>query len=282
MAVTNYEIEVDAAVVYLFGNVTSGSIDTLSPDTTHFFRIRAKDGSGNVGPWSQKIYLTTPEGDPPVPPTLDQIELWLAASEIEGAVHDDTITTWADGSGNGNDYELDITAGDTAPTYKTNVVNGYPVVRFNNTTNGMHGATLFTVSPPYTVFIVYAQTTGTAASHRVLGDTLANWLVGPFGGKVDYYDNSAFRTGAPSRVANVFDYVTIVVGVTDTVYRVNGVEISTQATGPDHPTTSMTIGHGNAYGESAESDVAEIAITSKDSTADVAAMEAYFATKYGL
>ncbi|CAG5081352.1 Calx-beta domain-containing protein [Parvicella tangerina] len=61
---------------------------------------------------------------------------WLDASQIVGYADGDDLDTWNDVSGNG----LDLTqpTPSLTPEYKTGIVNGYPVVRFNKTT-GTYG-----------------------------------------------------------------------------------------------------------------------------------------------
>lgn len=54
-----------------------------------------------------------------------------AADEIVGKVDGNTVTQWLDLSGNG--YNADYS--NAAPVYKTNIVNGLPVLRFSDTTN---------------------------------------------------------------------------------------------------------------------------------------------------
>lgn len=56
----------------------------------------------------------------------------FASENINGLVDGDPISTWFDKSGNGKDATGITTA---RPTYKTNILNGFPVVRFNGTSN---------------------------------------------------------------------------------------------------------------------------------------------------
>lgn len=66
----------------------------------------------------------------PIPAPL----VWLEASLITGKSDGDTVSTWTDASGHG----YDATVGSLAsPIYKTNIVNGKPIVRFNGTTQGL-------------------------------------------------------------------------------------------------------------------------------------------------
>lgn len=55
--------------------------------------------------------------------------IWLDASEITGFVDGDDLNTWIDVSGNA----LDFTQPDPlfTPKFRTGLINGYPIVRFN-------------------------------------------------------------------------------------------------------------------------------------------------------
>ena len=52
--------------------------------------------------------------------------LWLKADAIQGLADGQTVNTWTDSSGNGNSPTTTV----GTPIYKTNIVNGKPVVRF--------------------------------------------------------------------------------------------------------------------------------------------------------
>jgi autotransporter-associated beta strand protein len=61
------------------------------------------------------------------PPVTGGLKLHLDASQLTGLTDGQTVTTWTDFSGSGNN----ATAGGT-PSYKTGVLNGKSVIRFNN------------------------------------------------------------------------------------------------------------------------------------------------------
>ncbi len=52
--------------------------------------------------------------------------LWLDASQLTGLTDGQTVSTWTDMSGNGNNATLSK----GAPKYRTNVLNGQPIMRF--------------------------------------------------------------------------------------------------------------------------------------------------------
>jgi hypothetical protein len=79
--------------------------------------------------------------------------LWTRSEDLSSLSNGDRISTWTDNSGNSND----LTQGTSTyqPEYVTNVQNGFPVVRFNQT-NGRIRKTSFTDFPTsaITTFVV--------------------------------------------------------------------------------------------------------------------------------
>lgn len=88
------------------------------------------------------------------PPDISNCTVWLHADGL--SLNDgDTIQTWTDDSGAGNDFTEAFSG--NRPVFKTNIVNGKPVARFaaasqqklsasSNFLSGYSGATLFVVS----------------------------------------------------------------------------------------------------------------------------------------
>lgn len=62
------------------------------------------------------------------PERIPNLQLWLDAQRIAQA-NDTEVATWTDASGNGYNAEQNTTA--ARPIYKTNQLNGLPVVRFD-------------------------------------------------------------------------------------------------------------------------------------------------------
>ncbi|MCB0482369.1 MAG: T9SS type A sorting domain-containing protein [Flavobacteriales bacterium] len=80
--------------------------------------------------------------------------LWLEADNISSLVDGDDITTWADGSGNSND--LSQSNASFKPVYKTNILNGFPAVRFNKS-NGRIRKTGFASFPTSAITAIYVN-----------------------------------------------------------------------------------------------------------------------------
>lgn len=79
-------------------------------------------------------------------------KMWLNAANL-GLSDGNLVASWTDDSGNSNTA---TGSGSNSPIYKTGIVNGKPVVRFNGTTNLM--TTPYTQPSTHTIFVVYKRT----------------------------------------------------------------------------------------------------------------------------
>ena len=94
--------------------------------------------------WLPDRWLGMPGGVVVVPPPT-------------GLVDGDPVTTWPDSSTNGNNATQTGTA---RPTFKTNILNGKPVVRFTVAgLSGLNLATPISGTDPWTIFVVFKPTT---------------------------------------------------------------------------------------------------------------------------
>lgn len=84
-----------------------------------------------------------------VPTDIAGCKLWLDASQIVGLSDGDPVGAWSDLSGNGTNGTA---SGSARPLYKTGILNGLPVVRFDGTDDEM--VCSLTGSAAMTVFIV--------------------------------------------------------------------------------------------------------------------------------
>ena len=83
--------------------------------------------------------------------TISSLKAWYKADSITGLNDGDLVPTWSDSSN--SNFTASAAAG-YRPTYKTNILNGKPVLRFNssaffttgNTPTGYSGVTLFLVA----------------------------------------------------------------------------------------------------------------------------------------
>jgi hypothetical protein len=97
------------------------------------------------------------------PKSIYGLEFWFDANKITGLSDGDAVSTWIDSSGNGND--LSQSNASYKPQYKTNILNGKPVVRFGG--NDYLYNALFSGSQPSTIFIVWSISTTTASQNPI-------------------------------------------------------------------------------------------------------------------
>jgi hypothetical protein len=109
--------------------------------------------------------------------------VWLDAGKIVGLTDGDAVTIWTDASTNGNSPEQ--TTVDMQPDYKTNIINGLPVVRCGEN-DALYKT--FTLDSPVHVFIV-AKVQTPMAGNKVIFDGMDNSNVSLVSGSRDgnYY-----------------------------------------------------------------------------------------------
>ena len=106
------------------------------------------------------------------PAQLPNLALWLNASAVTGKSDGDAMATWADQSGNGRNATQ--ATGTKQPLYKTNIVNGKPVLRFDSTDDCLTASAIdLTGTPAVSLFVVTA-TIG-SATDRVVFETSSNF-----------------------------------------------------------------------------------------------------------
>ena len=94
------------------------------------------------------VILTLPE---PSLSVTDNLQLWLDASQITGLNDGDPVATWADVSGYSRSA-TQSTAG-KRPIYKTNILNGKPVLRFDGADDVMVTPSILNTDI-HTIFVV--------------------------------------------------------------------------------------------------------------------------------
>lgn len=214
------------------------------------------------------------------PASVSGLHVWFKADAITGKVDGDTVSTWADSSGNGR--TATAPAGQE-PTYKTSILNGQPVVRFSaSSTKRMATAAWTALSQPYTVFIV-GSTKNTAFSQLL--DGIAS------GNRVAYYRHTSdndFDVFAGSSSVNTLSSMstnrihTLVVNGASTRARHNG-GAGVGLNSGTHTLTGLTL--ANRFDATFESggDMAELLLyTGAVSLSDMNLVGDYLATKYGL
>lgn len=128
---------------------------------------------------SKMLPLLGASADTFTPSSIANLQLWLKADSL--SLNDgDAVTTWTDSSSAGNNVTQSTTA--AKPTFKTSILNGRPVVRFDG------GDDLRTASSPtissqaeFTVFAV-ASAGASGTTRRICGWTTGGWGLGQTGG----------------------------------------------------------------------------------------------------
>lgn len=119
-----------------------------------------------------------------------KLAAWFKADAITGLADTAGVTTWIDSSGNRNHATQNTTA--NKPTYRTNQINGLPVVDFDGTDDWM--ATLLSGSVLDESILAVAQKDSLAGTGSILGPSAA-------GGRVLY---TAAITGKPGYAKDNF------------------------------------------------------------------------------
>ena len=185
------------------------------------------------------------------------------------------VTQWNDKSGNG----LNMGTPQGTPITGTNDLNGLNVINFGAGA-GLANSGAGSPSGQATTHIVLYRTANTTAEpRRVLTGNTANWLVGPYNGAHQTYAG-AFNVGpALTTTLTAIAAFSKTSGNVGSLY-VNGT-LAASSANSSFP-NSFSIGVNPTYGESANSDIAEIVTFNSDSTTDRQLVEGYLAWKWGI
>lgn len=229
------------------------------------------------------------------PSRLSGLRLWLDASRISGLADGDPVSTWSDLSGQGNNATQSTTA--AKPLYKTAIVNGRPVVRFDGVDDYLTVANTasFDMATP-TIIVVGTASAGTGtftgkitfaggvgdASRRKLDVRRASSTTFSFQSGAD----AAFKASGTLSWAG-FNVMSVVArGTTDYTLAVNGTAADATTPALDlttYNTSALIIGAGTAGAEFLAGDIAEVLIYNRAlSTAERKQVERYLGARYGV
>jgi hypothetical protein len=215
------------------------------------------------------------------PDQLDDLYGWWKADSLLGSLtNDDPVGTWDDSSS--NDYA--VTAVLTArPTFKSNILNGWPVVRFDGSNDSLtSGDFASEQSTPNTIFAVWSTAasgtmfccdgTNNDKRHGIFQGTgeLAN--VAAFSGTIRSYDRtvpfSALITG-------------VQFGSSGKIWE-NGTEKVSADLGT-HVLSGLRLGARQGGSLFLNGDIAEVVLCNNSlSATDRQKVEGYLAHKYGV
>lgn len=233
--------------------------------------------------------------------------LWLKADAITGLADTDPVASWVDSSGN-NNTATQGTAG-ARPVFRTGMVNGLPVVRFDGVDDFLESPYSASDNPDTTnqsIFAVFRPTT-TATSQIMIwqGEATANG----FGTEFEMHTNIGDGLLAPNFVGAIvggqnaeqgsaipftdtvnFHVLTAIFTGLRSVPRISafldgGSGITTVSSGgPEiiNWTGNTRLGRPGAATRFFSGDFAEVLIYNIDKSAQRAQIEAYLKGKYGL
>lgn len=129
------EVELAETLILSLSTPTNASLGT---NTSHAYTIIDNDNFGYTGPGGVGDGTTN--------------IVWLDANEISSLLDNDDVTSWSDVSGNSNDFSQSATF---SPVYKTSIINGFPIARFNKTNNRIRKTSFtgFASSAITTIFV---------------------------------------------------------------------------------------------------------------------------------
>jgi len=181
----------------------------------------------------------------------------------------ESVSTWDDETGNG----YDLTAG-TAPTFKTSVINGNPVVRFDGVDDFLDVG-WSAISQPNWIFVVaqkrstddnYLFDSNDGSNRHLLNISTGSYLVGTSSGN---FTGSAVDTSAHILGA-IFDGAS-------SEFRIDGATDASGDPGGD-ALSGFTLGDINSGGSPGDWDVGEILIYHSQPT--VSEVESFLSDKW--
>lgn len=229
-----------------------------------------------------------------VPSDISGLTLWLKADSLV-LNNDDPVTTWADSSGLGNDVTQATVA--KKPTYKTNIQNSKPVVRFDGTDDKINGAvnlsTLFSVSAMTAFAVFKASVINTDAANGYENDCI--WMhntnanigmvlrsTGPTVSAYNFDNGSDF---AASNINTTNFFAAMMRHQSGNIHSSINAGSETTTVSGNTSDLNAPVGVGANYNETAfmAGDIAEIIFYNTAlSAADIARVYAYLNTKYAI
>lgn len=200
----------------------------------------------------------------------------------------DAVATWTDSSGNVNATQG---TGANQPTYKTNIVNGKPIVRFNGTSTRLSIGDLSALTAAEGFIVI--KTVADPAAGLSSGGL---WEIGtePFvthfsfsadGTIYDQFGTNARKTtvNPATSLAAAFNIYSVYSAANDWQSYLNGVSLFSTAVNTAAFTATATLGSDTAATNFLSGDVAEfILYNAKLSAGDRTNVLSYLTSKYGL
>lgn len=220
---------------------------------------------------------------PPVPATLPNQHTWLKADAglfvasngtTPVTADGDLVGFWTDQFGNGNNPIQATTT--NKPTYKVNIQNALPVVRFDGNDNYLQKTFSATLTQPITVYCaVSSGTTG-----RLIFDSVTE-SAGIRVGFVAGDGSNNFNLGVSAGFATGFNVWSAVLNGASTLVRKNGTQVGTGTF--TNGTDGLTVGARYTFSSFLNGDLAELIFYSAaHNLATLQTVETYLMARYGL
>ncbi|MCA9248772.1 MAG: PEP-CTERM sorting domain-containing protein [Planctomycetales bacterium] len=217
-----------------------------------------------------------------VTPASAGLTLLLNSKEMTGFNDLDPVATWAGEVGNATQ-----SSGGAQPLYRTGILNGNPVVRFDGTNDGMI-TSLTQTSGAYSVFAIY-NGLSSPGLHRALnggaGPGTENWLIGPYtGGEHRHYANGWVANPGPVALGThvLATAINSGIGSGTSSFFVNGAD-ETDAAAPNGAFGNLALGASGQFAEALDGDIALVAVFDQELTSDQRiGLEFVFADAFGM
>jgi probable HAF family extracellular repeat protein len=210
------------------------------------------------------------------------LKVWLKADALTGLTNAATVGTWYDSSGFGINATQSTSA--NMPTYRTNVLGGYPVVRFNGTNSYLNFTNFMTNFSQAEMFVVLRATTnlpsatknawafGSNSKHGYYPDTSGNI-------KDDFASTNQNSLGIPAQSITQFVLYDATGNNTNWAGRINGLVLASTSVNTFGYSTAPKLGASSA---AFAGDMSEIMIFNRTlAEAERDSVGGYLATKYG-
>lgn len=208
------------------------------------------------------------------PTQIAGLKLWLKASTIN--LTDGTaVSSWADSSGLGNNVSQ--ATGAQQPIYKTGIVNGKPIVRFDGVNDLLSGSDLG-LSQPFTVCCVVKASSG-GIFQDIVDQGVPSATVHNSNNFAMYAGNTV--DGSTNIIGAFHTFIGIYNGASSTGYTNGNSDISGDVGAFN--TSGLTIGNNAGATSSFTGDIAEVLIyNSALSSTNRSNIQSYLKTTYGL
>ena len=217
------------------------------------------------------------------PDSLSGLAVWLAAYKLIGKNDNDAIDSWTDESGNGK-HAVQAT-GNKQPIYKTNIINGLPILRFDGANDDMEMTGLSAGSDVTYFFVIKPDGTSPVGIFDSAPNTQYTFR-NMSGGYLEWHSNDP---NVPLVLADVnaviLTFICTRLPKRQIIYYKNGSPLSTygSTTSDIMAWSNPRIGSVNLTAVLYDGDMAEVIIyNSALSDANLAKVHAYLKNLYGI